>query len=233
MSRAASLLHLQSLDSELDRHRARLVAIAAAMGDDPALKAAQQDLEAARKQVYVARLDSQRLEHESQTLNDKISEVSQRMYGGGVTNPKELQDLAMDLESLQRRRAALEEQQFEALMTAEAAEARELSLRRQVAEAEAAMSASHGLLSHERQNLLSEISRLDLSRDAARASLAPGDLEVYDRLRQAKKGRAVVKLEDGTCTGCGVAPSSSRIQTARRNDELILCGNCGRILSAD
>jgi predicted nucleic acid-binding Zn-ribbon protein len=43
----------------------------------------------------------------------------------------------------------------------------------------------------------------------------------------------VSTLEDGACTACGVAPSSSRIQSARQGNELILCGNCGRILCAD
>jgi predicted nucleic acid-binding Zn-ribbon protein len=55
---------------------------------------------------------------------------------------------------------------------------------------------------------------------------------LYDRLRPAKKGRAVALLEDGVCTACGVAPSSSRIQSARQGNDLVLCGNCGRILCA-
>src|SRR5712671_3454581 len=122
MSRAASLLQLQGFDLEIDVKQNRLRAIEVALGDDPTVKKAQRDLLEAQAQVRAARVGVQGLEHENQDLAQKIAEVDGRMYGGKVTNPKELQDMQNDVASLQRRRGALEEKQFEALLTAEAAE---------------------------------------------------------------------------------------------------------------
>jgi predicted nucleic acid-binding Zn-ribbon protein len=233
MSRAASLLQLQTLDVELDGHRSRLQAIDAALGEDAAIRTAQEALLEAQAQLHAARVTAQNLEYDSQLLNEKIAEISERMYGGAVTHPKQLQELQMDLESLKRRRSSLEESQFEALVAVETAEARQQSLQHALAQAEAEAARSHGDLLAERARLQANVARLEMSREAAVASIQPGDLELYERLRQSKRGRPVTRLDEGVCVSCGVAPSSSRIQAARQGNELVLCGNCGRILCAD
>jgi predicted nucleic acid-binding Zn-ribbon protein len=175
----------------------------------------------------------QTLEYESQALSEKMGEVAARMYGGAVSNPKELQDLQKETESLKRRREALEERQFEALVEVEAKELAHVSLLRQAEAAETAAAQAHGDLLLERQTLLASAERLAPGRDAVWALVPSADRALYERLRLSKRGRAVSTLEDGACTACGVAPSSSRIQSARQGNELILCGNCGRILCAD
>jgi predicted nucleic acid-binding Zn-ribbon protein len=146
MSRASALLQLQSVDLEIDAHRARLDAIDAALGDDPAIRAAQHSLLVARTDLDAARVAMKNLEHEGLSLGDKISEISERAYGGGVTQPKVLQDLQRDLESLNRRRAGLEEQQFEALVAAEAAEVRHQALEAELKQLETQVAAQHGTL---------------------------------------------------------------------------------------
>jgi len=233
MSRAATLLQMQGIDLEVDSHRARLAAIEQQLGDEPAVREAQQALVEAQTQLHTARVEVQNLEYENQTLAEKLAEANRRMYGGSVTNPKELRDLQMEIDSLQRRRTALEERQFEALMAAEAAETRHAAVQEQLQAASAAAAATHGSLLDERGRLSAALEHLATAREAVGAQVLAADRELYDRLRPAKKGRAVSKLEDGGCSTCGVAPSSSRIQSARQGNELILCGNCGRILCAD
>jgi predicted nucleic acid-binding Zn-ribbon protein len=233
MSRSATLLQLQGHDLNLEGQRARLAAIAAALGDDPALRAAERDELEAQSALHQARVAVQHLEYEGQTLAQKIAETSDRMYGGAVTNPKELKDLQLELDSLQRRRGALEERQFEALVAAEAAEARHAQLEQALHAAEAAAAASQGSLLDERGRLNQLVAQLEVEREAVRAQASTADLELYDRLRPAKNGRAVSTLDGGACSACGVAPSSSRVQSARQGNDLILCGNCGRILCAD
>jgi|SRR5579859_973103 len=233
MSRAASLLQLQGIDLEMDTKRARLRAIEIALGDDPAVKQAQRELVEAQAALHVARVSVQNLEFDGQTLGQKIAEVDGRMYGGKVTNPKELQDLQHEVTSLQHRREALEEKQFEALLTAESAEVRSTDVQHRLERAETVAAEAHGNLREEREELQTGLARLQTNRDAAAAPIPAADLEIYTRLRLSKKGRAVSQLDEGACTACGVAPSSSRIQDARQGSEIILCGNCGRILCAD
>jgi predicted nucleic acid-binding Zn-ribbon protein len=233
MSRAGTLLQLQNIDLEIDGHRARLAAIEAQLGDNPAVQAAQRAMFEAQTQVHAARVVVQNLEYENQALAEKLAEANNRMYGGMVTNPKELRDLQLEIDSLQRRRQGVEERQFEALVAAEAAEVQHANLQQQLQEAEAAAARTHGDLLEERRRLSALVQQISTGREAVHAQVNTADRELYDRLRPAKKGRPVSRLQDGGCSMCGVAPSSSRIQSARQGNELILCGNCGRILCAD
>src|SRR5262249_53932738 len=218
---------------ELDAARARQKAIEAALGDDPAVRKAQQERAEAETQVQAARKATQNLENDNQTLAAKLAEVDGRMYSGAVTNPKELQDLQNEVASLRKRRSALEEKQFEALLSAESAEARQAETQHNLERAEASSAEAHGSLRDEREKLRANETRLQTNREAALSGIPPDDLAMYTRLRQSKKGRAVSQLDEGACTTCGVAPSSSRIQDARQGAQLVLCGNCGRILCAD
>ena len=119
------------------------------------------------------------------------------------------------------------------MLAAEAAEAKTQHLQHELQALEAELAQQHGALLDERRQLQANLERLEVSREAALSSVLPADRELYDRLRLSKKGRAVTRLEEGSCASCGVAPSSSRIQSARQGNDLILCGNCGRILAAD
>jgi uncharacterized protein len=233
MSRAGSLLQLQGIDLEMDVKRARLRAIEIALGDDPAVQEAERDLVEAQAELHTARVSIQNLEFDGQNLGQKIADVDSRMYSGKVTNPKELQDLQNEVNSLRHRRDALEEKQFEALLIAENAEVRSADVQHRLERAETVAAEAHGNLREERQELQTGLARLQVNHDAAAASIPAADLEIYSRLRLSKKGRAVSQLDEGACTACGVAPSSSRIQDARQGNDIILCGNCGRILCAD
>ena len=233
MSRAAALLQLQGIDLEMDVSRARLRAIEIALGDDPAVKLANRELVDSQAQLHAARVVVQNLEYESQDLGQKIAEVDGRMYSGVVTNPKELRDLQQEVDSLRRRRQVLEEKQFEALMAAEGAEVRQVGVQHQLESVEAVAAVAHGNLREERERLQTGLQRLEVNRGVVLAPIPGTDLEIYTRLRLGKKGRAVSQLDEGACTACGVEPSSSRIQDARQGNDLILCGNCGRILCAD
>lgn len=233
MSRASQLLRLQQTDIELDTCRARLMAIEATLGDAPAVRAAQHTREAAEAQFTAARLALKNIELDVQTLNEKIADADKRLYGGRITNPKELNDLQKDIESLKRQRGGLEEQQLEALIAAEAAETQLHAGQTAVHKAEAEAAKTQGDLLEERATLTARVETLEAEREAMQAPIPADDRELYEKLRPVKRGRAVSRLDDGNCSACGVAPSSSRSQDARQGNALILCGNCGRILCAD
>ncbi|MCC7359236.1 MAG: hypothetical protein IT317_07160 [Anaerolineales bacterium] len=232
MSRASALLQLQTLDLELDAHRVRLQSIEQELGADPAVQAAQRAVADGHGQLQTARIAVQSLEYEAQGLAAKLAEVSDRIYGGRVTNPKVLQDLQHENESLQRRRAALEEKQFEALITAETAEGRQEQLQLALDAAETASANAHGSLRLERDQHQLVMANLAGDREAVVAQISPADRETYERLRPAKKGRAVAVLDEGVCGACGVELSSALNQSARQSADLVLCRNCGRILCA-
>ena len=233
MSRASQLLRLQDTDLDLEAARTRLKAIETALGEAPAVRAAQKQLAAAQAQVATARAAVRLVELDVQSLTAKITEVDGRLYGGRVTNPKELQDLQKDIESLKRQHAKLEEQELEILIQQESAETAVRTAEAALQRAEAEAAKTHGSLLDEKNILKTRVGKLEVEREALAAPIPAEDRELYDRLRSSKRGRAVSRLEDGVCATCGVATSSSRGQSARQGNDLIRCGNCERILCAE
>ncbi len=233
MSRATALFRLQGVDLELDAGRARLKDIDRVLSDSPEVREVHQRVIEAQAQLHTARVALQSLELDAQAFSEKIAEADERLYSGRVTNPKELRDLEQDIASLKRQRAAVEEKQLEALIRAETAEAELGAVQARQQQVEQETAKLHSSLLGERSSLTTRFERLEIEREAIMAPLPPDDREIYERLRRTKNGRAVVQLEEGVCTACGVAPSSSRIQSVRQGNELVRCGNCDRILYSE
>jgi predicted nucleic acid-binding Zn-ribbon protein len=233
MSRASSLFRLQETDLALDAGRARLAEIAQALAGNPAVQAAQARARQAEAQLHKAKAALTDAELDQQTLADKIAADEARLYGGRIRNPKELQDLQAEVESLKRRRAAAEERQLEALLEYEDAEAQLKAARDHLNEAEAEARRTSAALTAEWDRLTAREADLQAERESLLTTIAAADRAQYEKLRHAKKGRALARLEDGVCAACGMEPTAADRQLARRGAELVLCAGCGRILYAE
>lgn len=232
MSRISDLFRLQELDLERERWVSRQADIDRTLADEAGVQAAQAAVAHAHAQFTRARGQAQTLEHEMQALTGKMHELEQRLYGGRLSNPKELRDLQADVQSHQRRRAALEEQQFTALIESETAETQLAAAQHQLQTAETAWHSGNTSLRTERAQIAERLVGLDDERTSLTNRIRPDDLATYQRLRASKNGRALARLDDGVCNACWVEPSATLAQQARRGQEPALCPNCGRILYA-
>jgi len=233
MSRASSLFRLQEADLELDAGRARLAEIAQALASNPAVQAAQARAQQAEVHLHKAKANLTDAELDQQTLADKIAADEARLYSGRIRNPKELQDLQAEVESLRRRRAAAEERQLEALLAYEEAEAQLKAAHDHLRATEAEAKRANAALTAEWDRLIARETNLKAERESLLTIITAADRAWYDKLRQAKKGRALARLEDGVCTACGMEPTAADRQNVRRGAELVLCAGCGRILYAE
>jgi hypothetical protein len=224
---------LQDTDLELDARRARAQIIEKLLGEAPAVRQAQQQVTQTQTALAAARAALKDIDHDVATLNAKITEVETRLYGGRVTNPKELRDLEQDSAGLKRHRGTLEEKQLDALIGVENAEADEQRAQTALRAAEDETAKTQGNLLEERAVLQTQIGKLEIEREAILIPIPSADRETYERLRQSKRGRAVSRLDEGVCSACGVAPSSARGQSSRQGNDLIFCGNCARILCGE
>ena len=74
-------------------------------------------------------------------------------------------------------------------------------------------------LKHEREKLLVRVDKSELER--------------YERIRNAKGGKAVVAVRRGACGGCFNRVPPQKILEIRQNSKLYMCEHCGRILVSD
>jgi len=233
MRRAERLFELQKVELALDAARRRVREIDAQLTESDALRSARQLDQHSRGRIEQLRVRSKDLELQSTTLDNKIKSVDERLYSGAVKNPKELSDLQRDAASLRRHKSELDDALLNIMLDIEQADRERQVAHTDLARIEAGWQADQSALAAERARLLEQIAALDMARSAQRANVAPPDLVAYDRLRSQKHGQAVALLDEGMCGACGVQPSANKLAHLRRDDELITCGNCERILTAE
>ncbi len=229
MSRGADLYSLQSLDSEEDSLRRRLEEVVAALADDAALREARQAVETATTQARKLAVRQRDLELEIQTVSDKIARAEKRLYSGAVKNPKELSDLQAEAASLRRRRQKLEDDLLEVMIASEEAEDVLAAAQSHLQETEARWESRQADLRAEQETIQARLTEIAAAREALIPRLPPADWEDYRLTRQRKGGLAVVRLHNGACGGCGIAISPS-LEWQLRQEGVIHCRNCGRII---
>jgi hypothetical protein len=227
---AQTIYRLQLLDTELNEQRSRLREAEGMLGESRDLLAARRAHAEAEKELATWRLRLRDLEMDLSVLCDKIKATEQRMYGGRVTNPKELGALQQDHEHLKLTRARLEDEILTAMLHVEECEKslREAFARRE--QVETKWKAEQEKLTREVEKLRARIAALSANRKDIAASLGSSELALYEELLRKKGGRAAVLLVNGMCQGCRVTLPTSKVQLVRQTQELVICTNCGRIL---
>ncbi len=78
-----------------------------------------------------------------------------------------------------------------------------------------------------------EESRYRDERKKVAGKLAKGELAMYERIRKAKRGKAVVPVERDACGGCYNRVPPQKILELKQNSRVYTCEHCGRILVSD
>jgi uncharacterized protein len=229
MTRANRLLELQQLDLKRDAHRLQLDRIERALRDSPAIAERRQAVTDAQARCALIEHDLRRQSLERDAMKEHLTAEEKKLFGGGVRAPKELQNLQREVTSLKRHLGEIDDVVLELMLGVD--EAREAVTRAQhdLADLEARTSAERDAFAHKHQVVTDALSALDTARAAHAASITAPDLDLYERLRRSKGGRAVAELADGICTVCGMQlprDEASRISAGERR----LCAGCGRIV---
>jgi hypothetical protein len=223
------LIQLQELDSTGERLRRR-------MADIPAAQAA---------------LDSRLAE-----LTAAVAGVKERIAASQATR----RDIEKDLAAVQTRLSKYKDQLMEVktnkeyhamqteITTAEAVVRREEDrLLEQMEEAEtlaAELKTSEAALKSGETDLVRSRQQMDADRTAAEqglekadveraqiaASVSPGALALFERVSKHRKGLAMSEARDGLCTQCHVRLRPQVYNELRRNESVMQCESCSRIL---
>lgn len=232
MNQSAYLHRLQRVDTQIDQTETRLTEIERLLSEDERIRKAKHTAEEAKRALEISRQALRAAEHLVQETRIKIEQTESTLYGGSIRNPKELQDLQREIDSLKRHIVVLEDSELQAMITVESAEKTDQDAQSGLLHAQAEVTAQKAGLSGERGTLLKNRARLQAERSATLSPVQPQNLEIYQRIREIKKGIAVTSVEEDTCTTCGAEVRPSEGQSARMQANLHYCTSCGRILFA-
>jgi predicted nucleic acid-binding Zn-ribbon protein len=235
MSDLERLLDVQAHDTHTDQLRHRR----ATLPDRERVAAAEADV--AKIDQDVARLDSERgeltrtqkrREDEIGSFDERIASVDRTLYGGAVRNPRELQAMQDDLESMRRRRSSIEDEVLELLDQIEPLQKELDRLGTQRATVTQQLDVANDTLVAAEAEIDAQLASVDAERAASVDGLPAELLAEYERLRSVRSGIGVARLVGNRCDGCHLTLSAVELDRIRRADpsELIYCEDCGRLL---
>jgi uncharacterized protein len=230
---AAQLFNLQQVDLELDRLTAELQSVTHSLQGNAGLKRLRAEYKAAQQQLQIGLQAQKEAEWALEDVNNRLKGQEERLFSGGVSNPKELQSLQNEVQRLRGQQSHQEEVTLEVLDVAETLQ--ETAQRKYVAlkQAEDAWEQEAASQVARRDQLEMKQQELQKKRKELSSGIEQEILLRYDTLRRTKQGRAVSKVEQNSCQWCRVILTPSELQQVRINPELQMCTNCGRILYYD
>ena len=155
-----------------------------------------------------------------------------RMDQGLISNPKDLQRMQHELESLERRITSLEDQELEVMERLEEAQRSLDTLTAQVAEADERLAVLTVARDEKSAAIDGQLAEVDAARAPAVADLPADLLALYDRLRELKGGVGAAALRARQCGGCRLSLDAAEVSVIRAapSDQVIRCEECQRIL---
>lgn len=124
----------------------------------------------------------------------------------------------------------LEEQQLVLMEEADGIAADLKAAERVLADAMKRADAARAQLDTERKQIEADLTRLAGERSAAAATVDARTLALYEQLMKGRKGVAVARMTGEICEACHVRLRPHVTQQIRRNDSVVQCDNCQRIL---
>jgi predicted nucleic acid-binding Zn-ribbon protein len=173
---------------------------------------------------------SSRLEGEIAALTAKMESEQAKLVSGEIANPKELQAVSLELESLRRRVVTLESHLLAEMQKRENGDA-------QLAKIDAALAEGHRTeatlterFKDHGGSVLERIASETRARESLVLSVDAALRARYETLRETRHGIAVGTLEGSMCGACRVTLPAGKVAALEAGPDIGVCPSCGRIL---
>jgi predicted nucleic acid-binding Zn-ribbon protein len=223
------LIRLQQLDTDIESARRRIAEIPSVQLALDARLAEQQAAAAAMKERLAENQTRRRAtEAEVASLQSRLSKYKGQLME--VKTNKEYQAMQKEIATAEESVRSQEDRILEQMEEAE-------TLGRELNASEAALKAQQDEISRERKRLEEEAAALQKrttdtssTRTSLAKELSPAALRLFEHVSRQRKGLAVAEARDGICTVCHVRLRPQVFNEVRRNESLIQCESCLRIL---
>jgi hypothetical protein len=223
-----ALVQLQHADASLRRVEAELAAIPGSRAEIEARLGTERGrLDAAKAALDGCQKSRRQHEGAVQDFETKRSKYKGQLME--VKTNKEYTAMLHEIEAVEREIRSREDQ---ILAEMEQAEALAADVKREEALFKAEDERGKNevrALEERRKALEARLVGLTEERDAAAAKVSPTRLELFKRVAKAR-GDAVAEARDEMCVACHVRLRPQMFMEIKRNDEVMQCPSCGRVL---
>ena len=168
------------------------------------------------------------VESEIQVIQARISKHKDQLYE--VKTNEQYRAMLKEIAGEEANIRRIEDQLLEKMLEAEQLEKHIREAASRLDSEKARVAAEVQRLQALRQTDVEERDCLLARRQQDEARLTPEVLELYERVRKARRGLAVAEARDGCCTACNVRLRPQVYNDVRSNESVVTCESCSRIL---
>lgn len=226
----AVLIDIQALDAAMDAARRRLAEIPAAeKAGTQGIAAATAALAAARARFNDATTARKAVEKDVAAQDSRLARFDE--HKAAVKTNDEFHALQREIATAESEKGVLEERVIEMLLEADDLTAQVKDAEARLADAEKALAAMRAAHASEKTSLDADIARLTAEKQSKAAGVDKPTLARYETLLKGRKGVAVARMDAAEiCTACHVKLRPAVAIQVRRNDSIVTCDSCQRIL---
>jgi predicted nucleic acid-binding Zn-ribbon protein len=223
------LIQLQQLETATEEARRKIADHPRRVQElDDRLQAARDILARAKARLADALTSRRAEEKEVAAVQTRLAKYKDQLLE--VKTNREYQAMLHEIETAQNDIRAREDRILEAMMTSDELSALVKNAESDLKAAEKEISAERLSLEREMETLQGELSRAaDIRADLTKEIPGPA-LAIFERVAKGRKGLGMAEARGGMCTICHVRLRPQVFNEVRRNEAIIQCDSCQRIL---
>jgi predicted nucleic acid-binding Zn-ribbon protein len=221
---------LQELDLALDSIQSQKSQAEQGLNSGLTLEQIEQTLQDEKSRLQEVQQSHRMQQMEAESLRERSAQLEQQLYGGTITNPRELESLRLEASNVSQQLDRRDLGLLELSVQAEDLHKRIAILEKELADQQEAWQSRQAQLNEQLKKLSAEEEIIAAQRANLAATLDQKELQKYESLRKGKGGRAVAKVERGLCQACRMSLPTQQLQRVRSGRQTVLCSSCGRML---
>ena len=188
-----------------------------------------------RRKVEEKELEMEKLKEQIKGGEKRIQEISDQInklenQQAAVKKMDEFNALTQEMTAANKERRTLEHQLSDLMDKQASGEDLLVSLKESLSSTENSSSAIEEEIRENIRRINEEGRSLLSQRTQLKEATDPELFSIYERLLNNKKDRVVIPIENRVCSGCHIALTPQHENLVRKQDHLVFCEHCSRIL---
>ena len=226
------LLELQKIDIDIDKEEKNKRSLPLMIeGVTKEIQGLKNSIKNRNEDYKNLQIKLKRIELDLTEKSNKINKHQEDLYGGKITDIKELKQIQKVVAHYKEDKDGIEEKILDLMEEME-------DLDKSISHLDEDLKVKEKKLKKRKEEIDSamlviekNINSLNIKRKEILSKLTDGRLlKEYERLRKEKGGKAIIKVDGSVCPGCYLDLPSDVIYQLKRNRKMIICPNCSRIL---
>jgi uncharacterized protein len=223
------LIRLQRLETSAEEARRRVAEYPHSVQVlEARLEAARQALAAARERIADCQTRRRTQEGDAATAQSRLTKFKDQLME--VKTNREYQAIQHEIQTAQADLRLREDQILEIMLEADELAAAVRRSEGELSAVEHEVAAQRAALDRELEQLGTDLDRIGADRQALIGEIDALALAIFEQVARNRKGIGVAEARGGLCTICHVRLRPQVFNEVRRNDSIIQCDSCHRIL---